>query len=316
MIGLLLRCPLPGQTAPRMTNSEVQDEQNTWAGCLLLLATVLVAFPTGVVISMRTAPPLLDLLGDNSPDFVKLAVGIVLYSPTVLTGLAFYFGAGALLRMLGVRLTRPRRFQKSGLVAPAASQLTLGKYVLSQKPDRLLVRESDSEHAMDLIMSPLCGILFAVLFGFTVCRPSAIGKGLLTECGFMPLDPQSWLFVALAWIISSIAIAFFGVMMLLCFHSFYRKLRHGQKSWSFDRSEDLFTQREERIRALGSITHVVLNCDHQHCVAFAPERDPSSSERGKTEPDDSVFGFANESDAEKFAAIVACFLGVGVRRET
>jgi hypothetical protein len=296
-----------------MTDSQEPDEQNTWAGCLLLLATVLVAFPVGVIISMWTAPPLLDLLGENSPDFVKLAVGIVLYSPTVLTGLAFYFTVGALLRLVGIRLTRPRPTQKGSRGDPSASELTLGKLTLNQKPDQLFVQESDSEHAMGLIMSPLCGTLFAILLAVAIWDPGGAGKGLLAKCGFVKLDPQGWLFVALAWIVASIVIAFFGIMTFLCFYDFYRKLRRGQESWSFDRSQGVLTRGNERVRSLASITHVVLSHDHQHCVAFAPEMAPSASEGGEPEPGENVFAFANESDAEKFAAIIACFLGVKVQ---
>jgi hypothetical protein len=203
--------PVARQIVPPMTDSQEQDEQNTWAGCLLLLATVLIAFPAGVFVSMWVAAPLLGLLNANSPDFLKVAVVIVLCSPTVLTGLAFYFGVGALLRTLGIRLTKSRRPRRQRSSESPASELALGSYVLSQQPDRLRVTESPTEGTLSLIMNPLCGTLFGGLFLGLLRDPGGFGKGLVSEVGIIQFDPQGWPLAILGWMIALVAIVFFGV---------------------------------------------------------------------------------------------------------
>jgi hypothetical protein len=294
-----------------MTHSQQRDEQNTWAGCLLLLATVLVAFPAGVWISMWTAPLLLGLLGANSADVLKLAVGVVLCTPTVFTGLAFYFGGRALLRILGVRLTKPRQPCPD---ETRATELELGSYVLSQQPDRLIVHESSAERALGLIMNPLCGALFVGLFVALVRDPGGFGRGLLNEIGVIRFNAQGWPLAILGWTVSVAALVFFGVMAALCFRGFYRKLRFGRRHWIFDRSSDAFSYRTRIIRSLSSIEQTVLSEDRYYYVAFAPELPHTASELAFRGLREDLFVFSAQQDAEKFAAIVACFLRVDVRR--
>ena len=86
-----------------------EQEETTWAGCLLVLATALAALLFTVWVAPLYAVPLLGLLDENSLDPVKLVLGAILYSPTVLAGLAFFFGIGALLQLAGIRLFRKRR---------------------------------------------------------------------------------------------------------------------------------------------------------------------------------------------------------------
>ena len=86
-----------------------EEEETTWAGCLLVLGTALAALLFTVWVAPLYAVPLLGLLDENSFDLVKLVVGVILYSPTVLVGLGFFFGIGALLQLVGICLFRKRR---------------------------------------------------------------------------------------------------------------------------------------------------------------------------------------------------------------
>lgn len=268
------------------------------------MATAIVALALTIWVGPLYAEPVLRRLDANAPAILKLVVGVILYAPTVLVGLGFFWVAGVLLQVVGVRLVKPSRPEK-----PAkedrdikAGKSTAGVFEMREDEDRLVIRHSRGEHVLGLVMCAICGpgfaLLACVLAYSTIRKPEGLGQGLL-----------SWL-----------AVLLFAALSGLSFRELYGKVVHGRLPWVFDRGQDVFRLGNRPVRPLSSITHVVLSrgrpkLEYLYYVSFAPE--PDRALMGKVFKGTRVdlFSFSSQEDAERLADEIAGFIQVDVVRE-
>ena len=184
---------------------------------------------------------------------------------------------------------------------------------MSEEEDRVVIRESWTEHMLGLIFS----LLFAPVFGlgllFFILReiqaPGDLGREMLR------LDANSP--QVLAVVCSWIGILILAALVWFCCRELQRKLLGGRIPWILDRLQGNFRRGNKEIRPLSSITHILLTgawvkTSYIYYVTFAAVNAQPIASTFFPGLRDDLFAFGDKGTAMQFADRLASFLHVEV----
>jgi hypothetical protein len=202
------------------------------------------------------------------------------------------------------------------------TDLSMGAFVLTEEQDRIIIRESWTEHILGWIVCVLVGPGFGfgllLIIREEIQDPGHLGKDLLLKrLGILQFDPRGPLTQLLAVLCSLLLIVILAFMVWFCCRGLYRKIVYGRLPWILDRSQDLFLRGPKPLRPLSSITHVVISgaqvrSSYIYYVSFATENAQPMTTTVFLGLRDDLFAFGEQVVAVEFAAKVASFLGIRV----
>jgi predicted RNA-binding Zn-ribbon protein involved in translation (DUF1610 family) len=277
------------------------EQRQTWAGCVVLLLTCLVAFPFTIWLTIRVTPYLPAGRFDELPRFVRLLVGILVYSPTVLFGLAFYYATGKLFKVLGLPLVEDvpgeteaseyfpvtcacgKRFyfgpdevgQPFHCPACGHDQVVrhtftrrFGEaFLITQTADRLTIRETATERVIGLIMCLLMGpgfslgLLWLVYLEFR--EPWGFARDILVRRGIFGfrVDPEGPMFKVLGAGVTGGTWLVCGGVSVIAWVMLYRWLKDGGVRGYLDRARRVVIERRRLPIPFAAVRHVALKRD-------------------------------------------------------
>jgi hypothetical protein len=304
--------------------TQAEPSRATWAGCLLVLATVAVSLPAGIALTMWAAPSVGPLVARfvnaDSPDFVKAIAGIVTYSPIVLLGLGFYYLGASLLQYCGIELWE--RASDSDRRDDHPSHDVIDHLVFTEELNRFTIHKSSGEHWTGLIFCLICVPGFSLISMFIAAselsRPGKLGKEMIEEFFPNAVNLQNTLHWAMSCMLSWGSALVVGALACFCFRSAYRVIRYGKVAWVLDRERDVFCYGANPIRSLSSIDSVLISrvpykLGFKYYVVFAPEKKPVADTFLIGLRDD-VFPMSGEQTAQQFSERLSGFLGVRVEK--
>jgi predicted RNA-binding Zn-ribbon protein involved in translation (DUF1610 family) len=282
----------------QMSSSE---QRQTWAGCFVLLLTCLVAFPFTIWLTIRVTPNLPTGRLDELPRFVRLLLGILMYSPTVLFGLAFYYVTGKLFKALGLPLVedapgedeaseyfpvacacgknfyfgpdevaQPFHCPVCGhdqVVRPTFTRRFGEAFLITQTADRLTIRETATERVIGLIMCLLMGpgfslgLLWLVYLEFR--EPWGFARDILVRRGIFGLrvDPDGSMFKVLGATVTGGTWLVCLAISVIAWVMLYRWLKDGGVRGYIDRVQRVVIERRRAPIPFAAVRHVALKRD-------------------------------------------------------